>query len=545
MRAWLLWLLVLNLALQLPWAFHHGFYLPRMFVPVGELLALLAVAACWPRAGGRLLGIAWMALLVVELDRLVGVYLMDQDPLFYDQLFLLRHLAVLITDLWTPTWTAGAVGIVVATVAVVLVLRRAVATLREVPSPRAVVIAAVVALLCAAIPRSYRPVRWIVPELLANVQQSVRVWWGVRQSPAVSPYRAFSSVELTRRPDVQLYIVESYGRIIAQRPQTAADWLAGMDDFDAALRAEGWHTASGWCEAPVSGGRSWLADGSLVTGMPIKHESVYRHLLERMAPLPDLVEFFADQDYRTIRVAPKDRARPGIEMTNDLHFGAQVAFAELDYRGPALGWGWIPDQYSLGYVAENVLDGPPLFLLFHMVSSHLPWEPPPPILSDWRALPLIEGTPEQPSMNLAKQTFWALRRYKRMREVRLLRAEQSGLTLGAYADAIDYDLALLRQHILDQGDRDALIVIMGDHQPPLVGRQASMDVPMHLIARDPALLQEFRDHGFTPGMAIPPEVTTAIRHEGFFSLMVRALARCCGDGQPLPDYHPEGTPAHP
>ena len=45
MRAWLLWLLVLNLALQLPWAFHHGFYLPRMFVPVGELLALLAEVA--------------------------------------------------------------------------------------------------------------------------------------------------------------------------------------------------------------------------------------------------------------------------------------------------------------------------------------------------------------------------------------------------------------------------------------------------------------------------------------------------------------------
>lgn len=545
MRAWLLWLLVLNVALQIPWSLHDEFAPLRLITPAGELLVLLAAVAYRPKRGGRLLGAAWLALMLVELDRLVGVYLMGQDPLFYDQLFLIRHLAVLIADLWSPVYTAGAIGFVVALSITVVLLRRAVRALRAGPAPRVVLGAAAVALLCGLLPAQLRPVRWILPELLTNAQQSVRVWWGVRQAPDASPYQAFDDIALQQRPDVQLYIIESYGRVLATRARTAGDWLDRMDALDAALRAGGWHTASGWCAAPVSGGRSWLADGSLVTGMPIRHESVYRHLLERLGPLPDLVEFFADQGYRTVRVAPKDRERPGIQMTNDLRFGEQIAFAELAYRGPALGWGWIPDQYSLGYINDNVIDGPPLFLLFHMVSSHIPWDPPPPILDDWRALPLLDGAPSPESaMSLPKQTYWALRRYKRDEEVRVRRGGKGGLTMESYAAAVDYDLTLLTEHLLQFPERDALIVIMGDHQPPLVGRRASMDVPMHLLSRDPALLQEFLDQGFTPGMAIAPEIDTTLRHEGFFSLVVRALTRCCSDS-PLPDYSPDGTAPHP
>ncbi|MFT4976138.1 MAG: hypothetical protein ACI8S6_002034 [Myxococcota bacterium] len=541
---WVLWLLLLNAVLQLPWSLHDDFAPLRLVVPAGELVALLALVSVWPKVGGRLLAAGWLGLLIIELDRLIGVYLMGQDPLFYDQLFLVRHLLVLIADLWTPWWTASAVGIIATTVLTIVLLSKAVTSLRVLADHRAPLVALVLAAGLALLPAGWRPVRWITPELAENLRRSSIIWRGVRAAPQQSPYLDQDGIVLERRPDVQLYIVESYGRLLASNPETRDDWLLRMDELEGTLGDSGFHAASAWCTAPVSGGRSWLADGSLLTGIPIHHESVYRHLLDRIEPLPDLVEFFDEQGYRTVRVAPKDRARPGIELTNDLRFGQQIASVELDYRGPPQGWGWIPDQYSLGHIAESVLDGPPLFLLFHMVSSHVPWQPPPPILDDWRGLELLDGAEPPPGMNLSKQTFYQLRRYRRSEEVRLQRGARDALTVAAYAESIDYDLEVISRHLQQVPERDAIIVIMGDHQPPLVGGEATMDVPMHLLSRDPALLAPFLDSGFTPGLAIAPEAEAALRHEGFFSLLVRSLAQCCSDG-PLPAYHPDGTPPHP
>lgn len=545
-RASAAWLLLLNVLLQLPWALHGRFDPLLLMVPAGELVALVAVVSWWPRLGGRLLALSWLVLMLIEIDRLVGVFLMDQDPLFYDQLFLMRHLAVLITDLWTPWWTAGALVIVATLSLTIWVLRRAVDSVRSLSGQPHAMHVLIAVLTLTMLPESLRPVRWISPELAKNIRRSLEVWDGVRHASDVSPYEPFVSVQLERLPDLQMFIIESYGRIMATSDMTQDDWLARMNSIEADLSSAGWHTASAWCTAPVSGGRSWLADGSLLTGMPIRYESVYRHLLKRVEPLPDLVEFFDRQGYRTIRVAPKDRARPGISLTNDFHFGQQVTFQDFDYDGPALGWGWIPDQYSLGYVDENILDGGPLFMLFHMVSSHIPWDEPPPILNEWRALELLDGDTPSDTIDLPKQTYLQLRRYKRTKRVHLRRVKDDVLTMYGYAGAIDYELEILRRHLLSTAPRDAIVIIMGDHQPPLVGRSASMDVPMHVLAQDPALLAELYDQGFTPGLAIAPDAPTALRHEGFFSLMVRALARCCGPPtDPLPTYRPTGTPPHP
>jgi len=545
MKRALLWLAVMNIALQIPWSLHDDFAPLRLLAPVGELVLLAVAVACWPRRGGWLLAAGWLGLMLIEIDRLVGIYLMGQDPLFYDQLFLIRHLLVLASDLWTPSWAADMLGILAATAASLWLLGHAVRGARRLQAPRPTLAVLGVVALLGLLPASVRPVRWISPEVGRNVHESVTVWWGVNQSPEDSPHQEHAAVSLARRPDVQLYIVESYGRVLATSPLTQQDWLDNMDALEAGLSAAGWQSASAWSTAPVSGGRSWLADASVLLGMPIYHESVYRHLMTRMEPLPDLVEFFDDNGYRTVRVAPKDRARPGVALTNDLRFGQQVTFKDLDYRGPPLGWGWIPDQFSLGHVAENVLDGPPLFLLFHMVTSHYPWTAPPPILDEWRSLELLDGGVPLAERSVGAQTRHQLRRYKRRAKTRVSRGTADGLTLSDYARTIEYDLEILRRHLTETAPRDALVIIMGDHQPPLVYKGGTMDVPVHVLSRDPLLLDELLDQGFTPGMAIEPGGPTALRHEGFFSLLVRALARCCSDSDTLPAYLPAGTPAHP
>jgi hypothetical protein len=88
-----------------------------------------------------------------------------------------------------------------------------------------------------------------------------------------------------------------------------------------------------------------------------------------------------------------------------------------------------------------------------------------------------------------------------------------------------------------------LLIVMGDHQPPAVTPAgANFDVPVHVFARDPALLAEFLDHGFTPGLVIAPTARPAIEHAGFFSLLVRGLLRVQPTQSTLPPYLPSGMP---
>ncbi len=47
-----------------------------------------------------------------------------------------------------------------------------------------------------------------------------------------------------------------------------------------------------------------------------------------------------------------------------------------------------------------------------------------------------------------------------------------------------------------------MIIIMGDHQPnvQLTGAGESWSVPVHVISRNPRLLEPFRKRGYTPGL---------------------------------------------
>ena len=513
---------------------------------------MLGMVALSPRWGGRLVWLTWPVLMFIELDRIISIFLMGQDPLFYDQLFLLRHFVVLLSDLWSTTWTLGLLGLIAIGIASAWLLKRVVTVLRDrLPQKqRQTRIALGVALAITAVhgialPDARPMVRWISVELLDNVVRSVGVWRGISTISERSPYTTHTTTSLTRRPDVHFYIVESYGRILTEERMQSRPYRARMDVLENTLLEDGWHSVTGYSTAPVSGGRSWLADASVVMGMPIRYESVYQQLLGHVGQIPDMIDFFEHNDYRTIRMAPKDRARPGIEMTNDLHFGETVAFAELDYSGPAMGWGWIPDQFSLGYASENLLDGPPLFLFMHMVTSHAPWQTPPPILDDWQALELLAGEASVEDNDAASVALRKFDHFARPEEVRIRRSRADAFTVQGYADAIDYDLEVLRRHLRDFPQRDALIIIMGDHQPPLVSRRYSMDVPVHVLSRDASMLAEWQDQGFSPGMLPPAFTKPAVRHEGLLSLTVRALARCCSTVRPLPEMLPEGVQPHP
>jgi hypothetical protein len=73
-------------------------------------------------------------------------------------------------------------------------------------------------------------------------------------------------------------------------------------------------------------------------------------------------------------------------------------------------------------------------------------------------------------------------------------------------------------------DERTLLVVVGDHQAaPWVTGASDADVPVHVIAHDPALLESFFEWGFRPG-AFPNPEGTPPRMDEFREWFLRAFS---------------------
>jgi hypothetical protein len=71
-----------------------------------------------------------------------------------------------------------------------------------------------------------------------------------------------------------------------------------------------------------------------------------------------------------------------------------------------------------------------------------------------------------------------------------------------YGRAIEYTLGTLISYVEEYGDEDLVLIFLGDHQPaPLVtGVAASRDVPITIVAGDPAVLAHISSWGWQDGL---------------------------------------------
>jgi hypothetical protein len=550
-KPWLAWLSLLIL-FELP-----GLLLSEPMRPTADVLALVAAYLLSLRVRSRvgtalrwLLASYGLLLVFYRIDRSGFIAFMGQEPLLYDQLFMVRHLLVLLSDLWSWQVGAGLVASLVVGAGLLYLVRWLLRALGDLPQrPRQYRIAlAIVALAlvgasfahASSLEWTYMP-RWISPALAANLAKSQSIYASVRRQVRTTPYRDFERLKLQRKPDIYLMWVESYGRVIVDRPSMRWRWKDSIRKMDEKLSAAGWHAASAFSVAPVAGGRSWLAEGSLMMGIHIDYEAVFHHLIGVAEGVPNLVSLLDKQGYNTILLGPADRPRKGVESANYYGYDRQIGLNDLNYTGPKVGWGIVPDQYSLQHTHEHVLRSAPrpLFFNYHMVSSHAPWEDVPVIVNDWRTLNQAPGKRNEDRGNSAlgmrvRRFAYAPPRFMNMGELR----SRSGRN---FQSTILYDLKLLEGYLENLGG-DALVFVIGDHQPPFIAAEtAGFESVVHVLARDPALLQEFAEQGFKPGLMLGVEDSAAVEHEGMFSLIVRALARCCSDTRPLPAYLPAGT----
>jgi hypothetical protein len=286
-----------------------------------------------------------------------------------------------------------------------------------------------------------------------------------------------------RDADVFLIFIESYGAIAFERGDMAPQLTAARADLDTAIRAGGRGVVSAYVESPTFGGSSWLAHLSLMSGIEVRDPQTNARLMAEKRQ--SVVTAFARAGHRTVALMPGLRqVWPEGSFYN---FNEIYGAARLDYGGPEFGWFAIPDQFSLAKL--DALEGAqpsraPRFVFFPTISTHFPFVPTPPYQPDWTRI--FDPHP-----------------YDGPAIVRAYAQQPDWTHFGpGYVQAIAYDYTTLAGYLRLRKDRDFVMILIGDHQPAAAvsGEGARWDVPVHVIARSPLILDALRSSGFHTGL---------------------------------------------
>ena len=507
-RLWLglgLSLVGLNLALT----FHNLWPTPwvttrhELSVEIAALVLLLALCAELGRLPSRRV-LRWLAVAVVLFA--IGRYMEVTAPalygrrinLYWDAQHIPRVAAMLADAL--PAWQVwllggGALGLLALLYALARWLLGRLTAALAAPLPRRVTLVLSAALVSFyAVGHLYPPMkalRWFsLPVGMTYAQQAGFLYDALAGDPAFDAAAGPlppSSLDRLAGADVLVLFFESYGAATLDRPEFA-DALAGRRrTLAAAIVGSGRQAVSARVRSPTFGGASWLAHSPFLSGIEVNDNHRYQLLLTQRRDT--LVHRFAQRGYRTVGMMPGLRqAWPeGAFYAYDRIYDAP----SLDYTGPAFGWWRIPDQFALARLDALELtpaSRPPLLAVMTSISSHAPFRPLPPYQADWQTLlgpaPFGDYTPDAPDG--AAKTW-------------------SG-TGDRYLRAVDYVLTYLTGFLEHRPQDDLVLIVIGDHQPAasISGPEASWDVPVHVIARNPALIEALRGAGFIAGLEPAP-----------------------------------------
>ncbi len=287
-----------------------------------------------------------------------------------------------------------------------------------------------------------------------------------------------------RGKDVLLVFVESYGRVAVEGSSFAPGINEVLDSGTRQLERSGFSSRSAYLTSPTFGAVSWLAHSTLQSGLWVDSQQRYDQLVT--SPRLTLSSIFGRAGWRTVADIPAN--------TRDWPQGAFYDFdhvydsRNVGYQGPRFGYPTMPDQYTLDAFHRLELaptSRGPVMAEIDLITSHAPWSRTPRMIpqsavGDGSA---YDGMPAQ----LPSETdIWPSP--ERVR--------------AAYGDAIEYSLKALMSFLTTYGDKDLVVVMLGDHQPATIvsGEDAGHDVPITMIARDPAVLDRISGWDWTEGL---------------------------------------------
>jgi hypothetical protein len=466
-------------------------------VELSLCLLALAIAArnseAVPARATRWLAAGWMALTVGRYAEVTAPALYGRDiNLYWDLRYMPDVAAMLVraAPIWLVVTVCAAAALALwglfaafqwafKQTADALSRRRGRIALGSLSATAAVLFALQQASLFSAGPSFSTPVVQTYLRQARLVVDAVARPRSVPPSPATDSDLAFVS-----GADVLLVFIESYGAVSYDN-RTFADALTpARAGLESAIRETGRRAVSAYVESPTFGGVSWLAHISLMSGIEVRDPDM--NALVMTQERDTLVTTFSRRGYRTVA------AMPGLWQSwpegSFYGFDAVYGGSRLDYRGPQFGWFSLTDQYALAKLDALELaprSRRPVFVFFPTISTHVPFTPTPPYQPDWPRMLTDRPYDAEPINEAFEQV-------------------PDWLNLGpGYVNALSYAYATLAGYLRLRADRDVVLVLVGDHQPPaaVTGEGARWDVPVHVIASRREVLDRLKSRGFRQGLA--------------------------------------------
>lgn len=322
-------------------------------------------------------------------------------------------------------------------------------------------------------------------ERVASVAEGLRNDRRFREEMATSDVMAIPTDQRLARLkniDVLLVFAESYGRVALDDPSQGTTLRATLQQFEIELSKKGFASRSAWLTSPTFGGQSWLAHGTFLSGLWLDDQGRYDSLF--ISNRDTVIGDFGKNGWRTVAVMPQIT----LDWPEADFFGYDKIYAaqDLNYQGQSFDYMTMPDQYTLAVLDKRELspkDRRPIMAEIGLVSGHIPWAPLP-LLIAWDEVG--NGSVFDIARTPTVDVDWL---------------NQAQLKQD-YTRSMDYVLRTLLSFLLIEGRENIVMIIVGDHQPaPIVsGQSATHDVPIHIIASNPALLTAIDDWHWTVGM---------------------------------------------
>ena len=350
--------------------------------------------------------------------------------------------------------------------------------------------------LAGAGPIASRADASLVANRFQSIRNSLHDQADFEAQAKIDPFRNTPGDQLLnglRGKDVLVTFVESYGRYAVEDPRFAPPVDAQLDAATKRLNALGFGSRSAYLSSSTFGGASWLAHSTLLSGLYIDNQQRYRSLVasNRLT----LTSAFRKAGWKTVSVEPAITTA----WPEGKFFGYEKDYdaRNLGYKGSRFSYATMPDQYIYSVFHRNELKPghAPVFAEITTVSSHSPWTPIPKMVG-WNQVgdgsifdnpANQEGGPPGSILGSADK----------------LRA--------SYIRSIQYSLNALVSYVENYGDKNLVLIFLGDHQPSpvLTGQGASHDVPITIVAKDPKVLDRISGWNWTPGLRPAPNAPVA------------------------------------
>jgi phosphatidylglycerophosphate synthase len=293
-----------------------------------------------------------------------------------------------------------------------------------------------------------------------------------------------------RGKDVILAFVESYGKVAIQDSSLAPRIDAALDKGTKRLETAGFSSRSAFLTSSTFGGASWLAHSTMHSGLWVNSQRRYYQLVK--TDRFTLSRAFKRAGWRTVDDVPSNN-RDWSQGSSFYRYDKIYDRRNVGYRGPRFAYASMPDQYVLAALHRLELakhNRRHVFAEVDLVSSHAPWTRIPRLI-DWADVGDGSIFNRIPVDQANKSELWS----------------DAARVRAAYGRSIEYTLNALFSFVQHYGDDDLVLVVLGDHQPWTIvsGQSPSHDVPISVIAHDPAVLDQIAGWGWGDGMRPGPQ----------------------------------------